>query len=254
MTVSNIIGPLMVYIDRFIIGAVISVTAVAYYATPFEMVTKLWIFSVALVATLFPTFAATKNDNSDFTIKVITKSFAAIFILIFPIVLTIVSFSKEILTFWLGNDFAKYSAAVMQWLVAGVFINSLAQVIFAFVQGRGRPDITAKIHLLEFIFYFPFLWWSLKEYGIVGAAVIWTMRATFDGILLFWASQFLITFSTQFILKLTGCVIMALFLLALCGFIISLNIRIILFGFSSLFFITFSFLYLRKNGITNMIT
>ena len=254
MTVSNIIGPLMVYLDRFIIGAVISVTAVAYYATPFEIVTKLWIFSVALVATLFPTFAATKSNNSDFTIKVIKKSFAAIFILIFPIVLTIVTFSKEGLTFWLGKDFAKYSAPVMQWLATGVFINSLAQVIFALVQGRGRPDITAKIHLFELIFYFPILWWSIKQYGIVGAAVIWTMRATIDGILLLWASQSLIPLPTQYILKLMSCVIMAFFFLVLCGFNDSLTVRSILFCISSLLFTTISFFYLRRNGIFNMIS
>ena len=33
----------MVYLDRFVIGAVISVTAVAYYATPYEIVTKIGI-------------------------------------------------------------------------------------------------------------------------------------------------------------------------------------------------------------------
>jgi len=46
MTVTNIVGPLMVYMDRFIIGAVVSMTAVAYYATPYEVVTKLWITKV----------------------------------------------------------------------------------------------------------------------------------------------------------------------------------------------------------------
>jgi O-antigen/teichoic acid export membrane protein len=41
MTVSNVISPLMVYLDRFMIGALISMSAVAYYATPLEVVTKL---------------------------------------------------------------------------------------------------------------------------------------------------------------------------------------------------------------------
>ena len=33
MTISNIIGPLMVYFDRFLIGALVSMAAVAYYTT-----------------------------------------------------------------------------------------------------------------------------------------------------------------------------------------------------------------------------
>ena len=40
MTVSNIVGPLMVTLDRFLIGALISVSAVAYYATPYEVVSQ----------------------------------------------------------------------------------------------------------------------------------------------------------------------------------------------------------------------
>ena len=43
MTVTNIVGPLMVYMDRFIIGATLSMAAVAFYATPYEVVTKLWV-------------------------------------------------------------------------------------------------------------------------------------------------------------------------------------------------------------------
>ncbi len=41
MTVSNVISPLMFYVDRLVIGAMVSVVAVAYYATPFEVVSRL---------------------------------------------------------------------------------------------------------------------------------------------------------------------------------------------------------------------
>lgn len=73
MTISNIVGPLMLYLDRFVIGAVISVTAVAYYATSYEIVTKLWIISGALIASLFPAFAAYNNDDESRTIQLLTK-------------------------------------------------------------------------------------------------------------------------------------------------------------------------------------
>ena len=53
MTISNILSPIMLFLDRFIMGAVISVTSVAYYATPYEMVTKLGIIPGSLVTALF---------------------------------------------------------------------------------------------------------------------------------------------------------------------------------------------------------
>src|SRR4051812_10928069 len=58
ITVSNIISPIMVSLDRFAIGAMISVTAVAYYTAPYEAVTKLWLIPAALTGVLFPAFAS----------------------------------------------------------------------------------------------------------------------------------------------------------------------------------------------------
>ena len=57
MTISNIVSPLMGYVDRFVIGFAISAAAVAFYTTPQEMVTKLWIIPGALTGILFPAFA-----------------------------------------------------------------------------------------------------------------------------------------------------------------------------------------------------
>lgn len=253
MTVSNIISPLMVYLDRFVIGVVISVTAVAYYATPYEIVTKILIVPGALIATLFPAFAASNNSDVNHVVQLLSKSITATFILIFPIVFVMVSFSREGLMIWIGKDFANNSASVLQWLAAGVFINGLASVFFALIQGRGRPDLTAKFHLLELIFYLPLLWWALKHYGIVGAAVAWTLRVTIDGILLLWATQRLIPFARKLTLKLSGCVIVASIVLVLGGIPASLMAHSIFFGVTCFIFTTLGLLYLRHNGILGIV-
>ncbi len=63
MTVSNVLGPLMVTFDRFLIGSIISIAAVAYYSIPYEVVTKLWLISSALIGVLFPAFSATSHHD-----------------------------------------------------------------------------------------------------------------------------------------------------------------------------------------------
>ncbi|NIP58768.1 MAG: flippase, partial [Gemmatimonadetes bacterium] len=65
---------------------------------------------------------------------------------------------------------------VARWLAAGVFLNGVAQVPFALVQGVGRPDLSARFHLLEAPFYFLVLWIGLRWWGIIGAAVAWSLR------------------------------------------------------------------------------
>jgi O-antigen/teichoic acid export membrane protein len=248
MTISNIISPLLVYLDRFIIGTLISVTAVAYYATPYEMVTKLWVVPGALVATLFPAFAAAGNRDTARTVQLFSKSIAATFILIFPIVLVIVAFSREGLLLWLGGDFAAHSAPVLKLLAVGVFLNCLAQIFFTLVQGRGRPDLTAKFHLLEFMFYLPLLIWGIKRYGIVGAAAVWVLRVAVDGLLLLWAAQHLVPEAKALVFKTAGYMAMAAAALALCGAPDALRFRAaLLLGIGSIFTVV-SAAYLRRNN------
>ena len=54
MTVSNVIGPLMVVWDRFVIGAIIGSAAVAIYVVPFNFVWQILIVPAALTSALFP--------------------------------------------------------------------------------------------------------------------------------------------------------------------------------------------------------
>lgn len=189
MTVTNIIGPLMVYMDRFVIGAVLTLSAVAYYVTPYEMVTRLWAIPAALAAVLFPAFAAAKASGSSHATTLYSMGGRAILGILAPIVLAIVVFAEEGLYLWLGEKFAQQSKVVLQWLAIGVFINGYAQVPFAFIQGSGRADITAKLHLLELPVYFALMFWLLNTLGITGVAIAWLLRAAADAALLTWVAH-----------------------------------------------------------------
>lgn len=186
MTVSNIIGPLMVYLDRFLIGAIISMAAVAYYATPYEVVTKLWVLPFSVVGVLFPAFAMNcGQNNNQYLVRLFDRGQAYLFMAIYPIALIIITFAHEGLTLWLGNDFATNSTVTMQLLMLGVFINSMALIPYTLIQAVGRPDLTAKLHILELPLYIVLLLWLLKNYGIEGAAIAWVLRIILDTVVLF---------------------------------------------------------------------
>jgi len=99
--------------------------------------------------------------------------------------LLIVTLAREGLGLWLGAEFASKSTAVLQWLTVGVLINSLAHVPFALIQGTGRADLTAKLHLVELPFYLAAAWWLIEMRGIEGAAMAWTARVAVDACVLF---------------------------------------------------------------------
>jgi O-antigen/teichoic acid export membrane protein len=193
MTISNIIGPFMVYFDRFLIGAIVSMAAVAYYTTPYEVVTKLWFIPAALVFVLYPAFSSIVGHDPVRTVRLFTRGTNYIFMALFPLILIIITFSHEALSLWIGSEFADHSTHVMRWIALGVFINSLSQIPFAFIQGAGRPDITAKLHLLELLFYLPAVWFLIVTYGIEGAAVAWAVRMGVDSLFLFGIARRMLT-------------------------------------------------------------
>jgi len=189
MTVTNVAGPLMVYMDRFVIGAVSTLAAVAYYVTPYEVVTRLWAIPAAVMAVLFPAFAAANASASSHAASLYSMGGRAVLGIMAPIVLVLVVFAEEGLRLWLGEDFAQQSTAVLQWLAIGVFINSYAQVPFTYIQGLGRADITAKLHLLQLPVYLALMFWLLGLFGIAGVAIAWVLRVALDAVLLTWVAH-----------------------------------------------------------------
>ncbi|WP_428825254.1 flippase [Azonexus sp. IMCC34842] len=185
LTLSNIISPFMGYVDRFIIGGVVSATAVAHYTTPQEIITKLWIVPGALTAVLFPAFAADVTKQDGKTRPLFAKAVHWLFLTLFPITLFLALFAQEILTVWVGSEFALQSAMLMQIFAAGILVNCLAHVPFTLIQGAGKPQITALIHCIELPFFLLAIWGLTSKYGVLGAALAWFIRMVVDTLLMF---------------------------------------------------------------------
>ncbi len=192
ITVSNVISPIMVSLDRFAIGAMISVAAVAYYTAPYEAVTKLWLIPAALTGVLFPAFASAWVVDPGRAARLFTQGVKYTFLMIYPATLVVVALGHEGIGFWLGQDYAQNSTGVLQWLAMGVLFNCLAQIPSALIQAIGRPDITAKLHLFELPLYLVALGWLILAHGIEGAAIAWTARCLIDGLALFVVAQRLV--------------------------------------------------------------
>jgi O-antigen/teichoic acid export membrane protein len=180
MTVSNVVGPFLVYLDRFLIATIIGAAAVAYYVTPFEIVTRLLMLPWAFAGVLFPLIASTFTPNPQRSARLFSRGMRLIFLTLFPFVLCAIAFAHEGLALWVGESIAAHSDSVLRWLAIGVFMNGIVQVPFATIQAAGRPDLTARIHLIELPLYVPTLWWMAHRWGIEGAAVAWMLRGGLD--------------------------------------------------------------------------
>jgi O-antigen/teichoic acid export membrane protein len=187
MTVSNVVGPLMVSLDRFVIGAVLAVSAVAYYTPPYEIVTRVWLIPAAITSVLFPAMAAAAGR--DRLADLYRKGIAAVMIAVVPLTALLAVFAFQWLDAWLGPEFAEKGVRVAQLLCAGTAVNCAAYLPFTLLQARGRADLTAKAHVAELPFYLLLLALLVRAWGIEGAALAWAARSAVDAAVLFWLAH-----------------------------------------------------------------
>jgi O-antigen/teichoic acid export membrane protein len=186
VTVSNFITPLLAYIDRFIIGSLVSMGAVGYYSAPYEAINRAWVVPATLAATLFPAFTNLDTGGSRQRLEELcSRSLKSLLLISAPTLLVLALFAKQILRGWLGQDFADQSTFTLQILALGMLVNSLALVPFSLLQGIGRPDLTGKFSLVELFFQVICCWLLVRRFGIAGAALAWTLRALLDALLMF---------------------------------------------------------------------
>jgi len=247
VTVSNIIGPLMGNMDRFIIGSVITMSAVAFYTTAYDMVSKVNIIPTSLASVMFPAFSTVYQSNRLQTRKLYRQSLLLLQWLMLPAVCGLILFSYEILLVWLNEEFAKNSSLILQILGIGIFFNNLAQISFSFLQAAGHPQITAKIHAVELPLFLLTLWILINQFGIVGAAVASTLRIIVDQLLLMVFADRIVEKTTELttFLWLPLLVLISTFLIV--NIVPELWIRVVFFGLFSLLF----YLFVWKKYLNN---
>lgn len=186
---SSLISPLLVYLDRFIIGGAVSLAAVGYYSAPHELVMRLTLLPASIVATLFPALSAGARLGEEERLgRLVAGSLKFLLISAGPVLVTLAALAPDILGLWLGAAFAVESGLALRFLAVGMLINALAYVPNVLLQAAGRPDLPAKFHMAELPVYVAVLWLFVATWGIPGAAAAWALRMALDAALLFGTS------------------------------------------------------------------
>ena len=192
IAVTNVVSPVLVYFDRFALGAVVGLGAVGMYTPAYELTSRLLILPGSLITALFPMVSAAstqvRGDQSQVA-RLFTLSLRHLLLVLAPAVLVLTVFAPDVLRLWLGQQFADQSATALRILALGVMLNGLSHIPCGYLQASGRPDIPAKFHLFEAAVHLPLTLLLVHSLGITGAALAWTLRVSLDGALLFSATD-----------------------------------------------------------------
>jgi len=244
LTVSAVVSPIMAYFDRFLIGAMLSMAAVTYYAVPFQVATKLWIIPNAVSAVTFSAFSGAFSSDPDHTALLLESATKYIVLTLFAPVLFIITLAPEALRLWLGPSFADHSASALRWLTFAVFINSTAHPAYGLIQAADRPDLLAKLHLAEAPFYVAMLWWMMVRYGIAGVAITWTVRVVVTTLIVFLMAWRLLPMAAPGIARIATLTSAALLIFAVGTIPMDLPEQCLLLGIAPLLFAMLGWLVL----------
>jgi O-antigen/teichoic acid export membrane protein len=184
LTVSLLAAPLLTYTERLLIGGLRSLTDLAYYAVPFEIVARTAVIPSAVALTLFPAFSYAQRSR-DTIAALFRRPLRLLFLLQWPLLVVFWLFPGEILAGWMNEEVAAAGAQALRLLALAFFFNGFAQLALAGVQGLGRPDLKAKLDLVQVPLYIAAAALLTARYGVTGAASAKLLFTVLDTAILF---------------------------------------------------------------------
>ncbi len=177
---SNLSALLSGSFDRFVIAAIDSMNAVSYYVLPARILHKLRILPELIGKVAFPALSYEIAGNPARARRLFRRAANAVFLIVFPVTLLIVAFPAELLTLWIGPEFAAHSATLVRLLALGALAESMMRVPKSLLWALHRPDLPAKIAAGVLPFYLAFMVAMVYLHGAEGAALAWLARAAIE--------------------------------------------------------------------------
>ena len=187
VSVSQLIAPTLTFMERFIIGTLLSLSWVTFFAIPSEIVVRLLIVPMSIVNALFPFMSRNwiLQAGKQQVKMVYQRSVKYLYLAVVPIVFFLIFFSRDIFSIWLGVEFVEKSSLILVVLAVGYLFNSLSQIPNIALLALGRPDLPAKISLVQLPLYTGVFIACTMMWGILGSAVAWLIRVSIESLVLF---------------------------------------------------------------------
>lgn len=174
----NISGQFVFQIDKFIIGIFHPIGIVTFYAIPILIVQKTFILIFNITNAVFPALSESIALNNEKRTKdLYIRMTKFVIFLIFPLMSVIFIFSNNILTLWIGQDFAQMSTKTLRILAISYFFASISAPGVIIADASGRPQIPAIFALISAIINVSAAFILVPKFGIEGAA--WALLINF---------------------------------------------------------------------------
>ncbi|WP_167496242.1 oligosaccharide flippase family protein [Vibrio inusitatus] len=180
LTISSIIGPVMVYFDRFFVSGEFGLEIAEQYLAVSELAIKIAIIPTAISRVFFVLMARISIDGHRST----RLGYQSIIVGVVPFLFLLIVYSDSFLNLVISDKSTELSTTIFNILCIGLVFNAIAQIPFMKLLAAGYSKTTAIIHLCELFPYLILLTYAIKQYGVIGVAIVWVLRSLIDCIIL----------------------------------------------------------------------
>ncbi len=160
------------YTDSIVIGAILDVSQVTFYAIPTMLMQYLEQFIWAIIAVLLPIISAQdalgKNENNSTMYKIGTKY---AILLCTPVFLVLYFAGSDFIGMWMGEQYKGPSGQVLQILLVGYFFFLAQLIAHGILKGLSKHKILAILLSIEAVANLGLSLYLGPIWGIIGVAL-----------------------------------------------------------------------------------
>jgi O-antigen/teichoic acid export membrane protein len=150
-----------------------------------SLLSRLSVLPGSIVSTLFPALTSLHSRSEWQTINdYFLRSQRYIVIILAPILFTLYAWAPIILRLWISVEFSMKAAGAMRILIVGFAFGLFAPIVGTMLEAKGRPDVLAKVYLVELPFNVLVVVLFTRYGGLWGAAASFTVRTILETLVL----------------------------------------------------------------------
>lgn len=158
--------------DKLIIGALVGMSALTYYAVPFMLANRVYGLSYRLSSVMLPaasSLAATHQHDRMQDLYLYSARY--VFFINSVLTLLLVSVAHEILLYWISPEMAAAGSLILVLIALGNLLDSLTNAPSLVNDGLGKPKITGLFAISRAVLGLSAVFVLVQWLGVMGAAV-----------------------------------------------------------------------------------
>ncbi len=185
MTLVSVSSIGLYYVDRFIIGSLVGLTALAYYVASYDLISRSSIVYGSITSVFFPAFSYW-NKNKKY--EEFSNALGVLYNLMFTgmgiIVGCVILVAPDFLNIWIGPEFKLHATLILQILAIGILFVSIGIIPTRALLATNNERFVAIYYTIQSILYLIVSYIAILLSGILGGAIVFTVRAVVEAVFL----------------------------------------------------------------------